>query len=372
MYGLAVSPTDDTVVVVGSFRGQTTFAGGATKSSASESGYVVRLAGADGSPASVQDVSAHDEYARAVVGDVAIAPDGETFVTGFFYGQADFGTTIGNKSSRFANQWATFIAEVADDSADFAWARFIDGTPDAEGSSNVRADGIAVDNSGNLIVTGIFRGTADFDPGTDVESLTATGDHDLFVATYDRDGGFLRADQLGNGLRESAIRLGNKSIGEIVYNQASTTFSHAIPEGQNRLLVVEIVHEHGDEGWVPTTVTYGGQPLTRIPGTIAAPTKSAETMTSEFWYLLESSIAARTSDTIVVRYPVVLHGVAIGAVSLLNVLQEPPEATAAGRSPTVEITTLSDGAWGPGCRWTLRVQPRAHLAGGWLSRRGVA
>ena len=345
VYGLAVSPTDDTVVVVGSFRGQTTFAGGATKSSASESGYVVRLAGADGSPASVQDVSAHDEYARAVVGDVAIAPDGETFVTGFFYGQADFGTTIGNKSSRFANQWATFIAEVADDSADFAWARFIDGTPDAEGSSNVRADGIAVDNSGNLIVTGIFRGTADFDPGTGQETLTAAGDHDLFVATYGCDGGFLRAEQLGGTGRESAIRLGNKNSGQIDYDHTSTTFKHTMPEGpeaKNRILVVEIVHEQRDEALVPT-VLYGGQQLTRIPGTISATT--AETMTSEFWYLRESSIAARTSDILSVQYSDMMRWVAIGAVSLLNVSQQSPEPVAASDSLTVEITTLSDGAW---------------------------
>jgi hypothetical protein len=53
--------------------------------------------------------------------------------------------------------------------------------------------GIATDGSGNSIVSGEFRGTATFGDIT----LSSAGSSDIFIAKYDGDGNFLRARQVG-------------------------------------------------------------------------------------------------------------------------------------------------------------------------------
>jgi len=52
---------------------------------------------------------------------------------------------------------------------------------------------IAVDANNNTIVAGSFIGTADFDPGSSVASLTAGPQGNGFIAKYDAAGNFLWA-----------------------------------------------------------------------------------------------------------------------------------------------------------------------------------
>jgi hypothetical protein len=48
---------------------------------------------------------------------------------------------------------------------------------------------LGIDSTGNLIVAGNFRGTADFDPSSAVVSVTSlSGNYDAFIARYDRQG----------------------------------------------------------------------------------------------------------------------------------------------------------------------------------------
>ena len=56
------------------------------------------------------------------------------------------------------------------------WAKSVGGT------SSVLGPSIAVDASGNVYVTGVFQGTADFDPGAGTTNLTSAGGADMFLA----------------------------------------------------------------------------------------------------------------------------------------------------------------------------------------------
>ncbi|MBC7886988.1 MAG: SBBP repeat-containing protein [Ferruginibacter sp.] len=74
----------------------------------------------------------------------------------------------------------------------FQWAKGMSGTNTSEGKS------IVVDAGGNVITTGVLRGTADFDPGPGVYNLTSAGEEDIFISKLDANGNFLWAKRIGN------------------------------------------------------------------------------------------------------------------------------------------------------------------------------
>ena len=59
------------------------------------------------------------------------------------------------------------------------------------GTIDDRGSGVAVDEDGNVFVTGSFKGTVDFDPGVGVELHTSSGgalDRDAYTSRFDSDG----------------------------------------------------------------------------------------------------------------------------------------------------------------------------------------
>ncbi|MDP2386783.1 MAG: PKD domain-containing protein [Bacteroidota bacterium] len=74
----------------------------------------------------------------------------------------------------------------------FQWAKSVGSTTDERGRA------ITVDASGNTYITGSFGGTADFDPGAGMASLTALGGNDLFIAKYDANGVYQWAKSVGS------------------------------------------------------------------------------------------------------------------------------------------------------------------------------
>ncbi len=74
----------------------------------------------------------------------------------------------------------------------YKWAKSIGGT------SNDFSYSIAIDASNNVYITGTFRYTADFDPGTDTAYLTAVNNYeDIFIAKYDTNGNYIWAKSIG-------------------------------------------------------------------------------------------------------------------------------------------------------------------------------
>lgn len=65
------------------------------------------------------------------------------------------------------------------------------------GNSGEGAHSISVDSLGYIYSTGIFQGTADFDPGPGVFNLTATNGYDMFVSKIDNLGNFIWAKKIG-------------------------------------------------------------------------------------------------------------------------------------------------------------------------------
>lgn len=110
--------------------------------------------------------------------------NGNLFVTGYFTGPATFESTTLNSN---ANSQDLFIAKY-DTNGNLQWVNAVGGNLGDTGY------GITSDNSGSVIVTGQYKGTANFgsttltsvtDPNTNQPSF------DVFVVKYDSNGNFL-------------------------------------------------------------------------------------------------------------------------------------------------------------------------------------
>jgi hypothetical protein len=112
------------------------------------------------------------------------------YSTGSFTGTVDFdpGTGIFNLTS--AGDYDIFISKL-NSSGDFVFAKGMGGIGYDEGTS------IALDNDGNIYTTGVFGGTADFDPGIGSFNLTSKGANDIFVSKSDNLGNFVWAKAAG-------------------------------------------------------------------------------------------------------------------------------------------------------------------------------
>ncbi|MBI4645310.1 MAG: SBBP repeat-containing protein, partial [Bacteroidia bacterium] len=74
----------------------------------------------------------------------------------------------------------------------YQWAKAIGSTYTDYGNS------IAVDDTGNVYITGDFQSTADFNPGTGIANLTPVGYKDIFIAKYAPNGNSLWAKNIGS------------------------------------------------------------------------------------------------------------------------------------------------------------------------------
>lgn len=114
----------------------------------------------------------------------AIAADnaGNTYITGYFQGSATFGTITVTGSG-----WEAYAAKI-DASGNFVWVTTFGGPFGDIGH------GIAVDNSGNVICTGEYKGTATFGPDVITSmnnSITGAPTYDVFITKLNNSGNFI-------------------------------------------------------------------------------------------------------------------------------------------------------------------------------------
>lgn len=116
---------------------------------------------------------------------------GNVYSAGYFVGTADFdpGPSTYTFTSAASNL-DIFISKL-DASGNFVWAKQMGGTA----SDQVKS--IEVDANGNVYTTGIFMGTADFDPGPATYSFSTFGAFDSFISKLNSSGDFIWAKQIG-------------------------------------------------------------------------------------------------------------------------------------------------------------------------------
>ncbi len=137
-------------------------------------------------------------FAKAIGGSgidrpycITLDASGNSFLTGYFNGTADFDPS-GAVANLTTNGSSDVYVAAYDASGVYLYARKMGGiNPDM-------GYGIAIDASGNTVTTGFFSGTADFDPGGGIVSLSITGTGlNAFVTKLDNVGGYSFANQIG-------------------------------------------------------------------------------------------------------------------------------------------------------------------------------
>jgi hypothetical protein len=132
----------------------------------------------------------NDNEGAAIDTDV----NGNIFCTGHFRNTVDFdpGPAVVTLTST-GGEFDAFVAKL-DVNGNFLWAKQMGG-PTA--NTFIVPYEITADVNGDCIITGLFRATVDFDPGTQVFNQTALGVDDNFILKLSSGGNFLWAKQVG-------------------------------------------------------------------------------------------------------------------------------------------------------------------------------
>ncbi len=139
---------------------------------------------------------------------IAVDSSENVYTTGSFEETVDFDPGEGTFNLTSAGGRDIFVSKL-DSGGNFIWARKIGGVPWELGLS------IAVDSSGNVITTGKFPGTVDFDPGEGTFNLTSPGSFDIFVSKLDSAGNFVWAKRMGSTGDNTGESITVDSIGNI-------------------------------------------------------------------------------------------------------------------------------------------------------------
>ncbi|MFZ5553604.1 MAG: SBBP repeat-containing protein [Bacteroidota bacterium] len=126
---------------------------------------------------------------RSVINKILTDASGNVFIVGDLNLTDDFdpGPGIANLTSQGESD--IFMAKY-DSNGNYIWAKSM-GSDTSDGLNE-----LAIDNAGNLYITGTFIDTIDFDPGTGIANLISIGNPDFFLAKYDNNGNYIWAKNL--------------------------------------------------------------------------------------------------------------------------------------------------------------------------------
>jgi len=145
-----------------------------------------------------------DDEANAV----AVNTNGDVVFAGFFNGTGDFDPGIGVATLTSAGGQDGFITTL-DAGGIFVWAKQVGGTLD-----DVIND-LTLNVNDQVVSTGRFRGTVDFDPGAGTNNMVSAGKNDVFVLNLDVLGNFTWAARMGSGEDDEGLAIDIDNFGNI-------------------------------------------------------------------------------------------------------------------------------------------------------------
>ena len=132
----------------------------------------------------------------------------ETYLAGTFEGTVDFDPGVEVYELTSNGYRDIFVAKL-DAAGNLLWAKGMGG--------ELYEDVIAatLDPQGEVLLTGEFSGTVDFDPGMDIYQLTTNGSWDFFVQKLSADGDFRWANAAGGPFIDRGTAITTDSSGNV-------------------------------------------------------------------------------------------------------------------------------------------------------------
>lgn len=141
---------------------------------------------------------------------IAVDASGNVFAVGAFRGIVDFDPGPATLSLTSAGVTDVYITKT-DPNGNTLWAKQI-GNGFAE-----YVNDIAIDPSGNLLITGAFQSNMDADPGSGSTIITSFGNTiDVFILKLDNNGNFIWAKSMGGTSTDQGVSIATTIIGEVI------------------------------------------------------------------------------------------------------------------------------------------------------------
>ena len=108
---------------------------------------------------------------------------GNIYTAGFYYYAVDFDPGPGTYILDNVDGYEEGYIQKLDSNGDFIWAKALEAT-----NFHNEYHGLALDDASNVYLSGVFYGTADFDPNAGTTLLSATGTYDGFLQKLSSNG----------------------------------------------------------------------------------------------------------------------------------------------------------------------------------------
>ncbi len=157
---------------------------------------------------------------------ISLDGSGNAYTTGYFSTTADFDPGASSFNLTCAGTTDVFVSKL-DASGNFIWAKGLGGANSEIGTS------IAVDAIGNVYTTGIFKGTADFDPGSGVFNIVSSvGSDNIFISKLDASGNFSWAKAIVGSPLSAGQSIALDGLGNVYltgYFRGTSDFDPGLP-----------------------------------------------------------------------------------------------------------------------------------------------
>ncbi len=191
-YDIAVDGSGN-VYTTGYFTNSADFDPGAgstilTVGSLSVEAAFISVLNSSGNFVAAKQITGTDAFTRGL--RIRLDASNNVYLCGYFGGTVDFDPNAGIVNMTSTGSENAYVMKL-NSSLNYVWAKRTGGT------AETRANGMDLDGSGNVIVTGQYIGTVDFDPGAGTTNLTSVNSNDIYVQKLDASGNFSWARSMG-------------------------------------------------------------------------------------------------------------------------------------------------------------------------------
>ncbi len=191
---------------------------------------------------------------REYVYDMVLDTSGNILITGKIEGPTDFDPDPNNSHIFQApGHYDAFVAKY-DVDGNYIWAKVF---PNTNGNADAAGYGITTDSNNNILITGFFEQTVDFDGGSGQLQLNSIGGKDIFIEKLNAGGDFIWAKQVGGTEHQEAFDIAvdtNNNVLLTGYFRGQTDFDPSLAEYnitavQGDDFFVEKLDENGNFIW---------------------------------------------------------------------------------------------------------------------------